>query len=76
MRPSRAKSTKSSPGSQAPKVESAARIDRPPAVPAPDGRHVSEDEIRLLAYQKWLAAGRPPGDGIEFWHQAEMELRR
>lgn len=73
MRPTKAKSTKGSPAAQAPRVESAARIDRPPA---PDGRAVSEDEIRLLAYHKWVAAGRPPGDGVEFWRQAEMELKR
>ncbi len=32
------------------------------------------DEIRQLAYDKWEAAGRPPGDGSEFWLRAEKEL--
>lgn len=32
------------------------------------------DEIRLRAYQKWEAAGRPNGDDIAFWLQAEREL--
>jgi DUF2934 family protein len=32
------------------------------------------DEIRQLAYAKWEAAGKPPGDGSDFWLQAEKEL--
>jgi hypothetical protein len=35
---------------------------------------VSEDEIRLLAYRKWVSAGRPQGNGIGFWLRAEQEL--
>jgi len=34
-----------------------------------------EDRIRELAYLKWEAAGYPSGDGVEFWLQAEEELR-
>jgi len=34
----------------------------------------SEEDIRLRAYQKWEAAGRPGGDGMRFWLQAEQEL--
>lgn len=33
-----------------------------------------QTEIRQLAYQKWEAAGRPPGDGNRFWIEAEEEL--
>jgi hypothetical protein len=33
-----------------------------------------EDRIRELAYQKWLDAGCPPGDGVNFWCDAEAEL--
>lgn len=33
-----------------------------------------EAKIRELAYVKWVDAGRPEGDGIEFWKQAEQEL--
>jgi hypothetical protein len=73
MKPSKTKPAKNSHGSQAPKLESAARTDSPPAH---DGRQVSEEEIRLLAYHKWESAGRPAGDGAEFWRQAEMELTR
>lgn len=35
----------------------------------------SADQIRELAYAKWEAAGRPAGDGAEFWLLAESELR-
>jgi hypothetical protein len=38
-------------------------------------RPVSEEQIRLRAYQKWEAANRPPGDGQIFWLEAERELR-
>jgi hypothetical protein len=37
---------------------------------------VSEEDIRLAAYFKWEAAGRPTGDGRDFWAEAEMELRK
>ncbi len=37
---------------------------------------VSEEEIRVRAYQKWEAAGKPPGDGQRFWLEAERELRK
>lgn len=39
------------------------------------GNGVSEEDIRLCAYQKWDRAGRPTGDGAQFWLQAEQELR-
>lgn len=29
--------------------------------------------IRELAYYKWEAAGFPPGDGFDFWLEAERE---
>jgi hypothetical protein len=46
------------------------------AAPAPigNGKPVGEGEIRLRAYQKWEAAGKPDGDGTEFWLEAEREL--
>jgi hypothetical protein len=48
----------------------------PAAVAAPvNPRPVTED-IRRRAYQRWEAAGRPPGDGIKFWLEAEQELLR
>lgn len=49
--------------------------------PSPDGkearkpRSVSEDKIRLRSYQNWEAAGKPQGNGVQFWLEAERELR-
>jgi hypothetical protein len=34
-----------------------------------------EDAIRTRAYHLWEAAGRPPGDGVSFWLEAERVLR-
>jgi hypothetical protein len=34
----------------------------------------TEEEIREKAYTLWEEAGRPDGDGIEFWVRAEQEL--
>jgi len=39
-----------------------------------NGHLFSEEEIRQRAYQKWLNAGKPDGDGIQFWLDAENEL--
>jgi hypothetical protein len=45
-----------------------------PAVhPALDPARI-EDAIRTRAYHMWEAAGRPAGDGVEFWVWAEREL--
>lgn len=38
-------------------------------------RNVTDDEVRTAAYLHWEAAGRPDGDGVEFWLAAERELR-
>ena len=35
---------------------------------------VPPDVIRLSAYFKWESAGRPCGDGVSFWLEAEREL--
>lgn len=37
-------------------------------------RSVSADDIRLSAYGKWEWAGKPSGDGVQFWLEAEQEL--
>jgi hypothetical protein len=39
-----------------------------------NGKLVSEEDIRICAYQKWESAGKPTGDGIQFWLEAEREL--
>jgi hypothetical protein len=37
---------------------------------------VSEEAIRCRAFQKWEAAGKPAGDGLRFWLEAEQELKQ
>jgi hypothetical protein len=39
-----------------------------------NGKLVSDEDIRLCAYQKWEDAGRPIGDGVRFWLEAERDL--
>lgn len=34
----------------------------------------SRSAIEELAYQKWEKAGRPEGDGVNFWLEAEKEI--
>lgn len=34
----------------------------------------SAEDIRLCAYRKWESAGKPTGDGLQFWLEAEQEL--
>lgn len=36
---------------------------------------LTEEEIREKAYLLWEEAGRPEGDGIEFWVRAERESK-
>ncbi len=36
---------------------------------------VTPEVIQLCAYRKWENAGKPSGDGIPFWLEAEQELR-
>lgn len=57
------------------------------AVPAPTGscqqisvatdcdETVCENAIRERAYSLWEQAGYPTGDGIDFWLQAEQQLK-
>jgi hypothetical protein len=44
--------------------------------PDHNGPSVSADDIRLCAYRKWESAGKPAGDGAQFWLQAEQELKQ
>ncbi len=39
------------------------------------GKSVSDECIRICAFQKWEAAGKPSGDGVQFWLEAEQKLR-
>jgi hypothetical protein len=59
-----------------------AKEDKPPksvaiaegGAQAVSGIVAPEDAIRLSAYFKWIVAGRPAGDGVIFWLDAEREL--
>jgi hypothetical protein len=46
------------------------------ALDHPSRPGVAEDEIRLRAYERWEADGKPAGDGVQFWLAAEKELSR
>jgi len=39
-------------------------------------RWIYLNDIRELAYGKWESAGRPAGDSVRFWLEAERELLR
>ena len=39
-----------------------------------NARLVTAEDVRLCAYQRWESAGKPTGDGIQFWLEAEQEL--
>ena len=64
-----------------PKVE-----PRRPAIPLPSSSHtltqdalqrrtVSEDDVRLRAYELYVQRGGTPGNDVGDWLQAEQELR-
>jgi hypothetical protein len=36
----------------------------------------TEEEVRMAAYYRWIDACCPPGDGVDFWLDAEEELTR
>jgi hypothetical protein len=40
------------------------------------GKLWSEAAVRVRAYLKWEAAGKPKGDGVKFWLESEHELLR
>ncbi len=40
----------------------------------PSRRGPSDEQIRARAYFLWEQAGRPGGDGVQFWLEAEREL--
>jgi hypothetical protein len=57
-----------------PPVPKRPEVEASAAIPA--ASHVaSPDEVRVRAYHKWVFAGKPPGDGVRFWLEAERELR-
>jgi len=64
-------------GKQATVKNSASKETLAPVTTIPESNEqcMSEDEIRLNAYLKWEAAGRPDGDEVQFWLEAEKELQ-
>lgn len=38
------------------------------------GKAKSQEAVRVRAYKKWEAAGKPKGDGVNFWLEAEREV--
>jgi DUF2934 family protein len=54
---------------QSPSVKSLVEVE-----PSHNGQMPHEEEIRFQAYLKWEAAGKPMGDGSNFWMEAEKEL--
>jgi hypothetical protein len=57
------------------------RKDKPAPVsvfaePSANSKPVSDEAIRRCAYAKWEAAGKPDGDAVRFWLEAEKELAR
>jgi hypothetical protein len=59
----------------APKIAAPATLTGKPVTGAPQRLIPGEEEIRFRAYLKWEAAGRPVGDGQQFWLEAEREVR-
>ena len=55
-------------------MKSAPVDESPDMDAAPNNVPASEEEVRRIAYLKWEAAGRPEGDGFNFWVEAEQEL--
>lgn len=45
-----------------------------PASTPKKGKPPTDAVIRLAAYLKWEAAGKPDGNGVSFWLEAEKEL--
>jgi hypothetical protein len=37
--------------------------------------HETEDRIRQRAYDLWLKSGEPEGSEMDFWLQAEREIK-
>lgn len=61
--------------SPAPPVEQKIDPGLPSTGSAAESASVEDEAIRTLAYQRWEAAGRPDGSDVDFWLQAERELR-
>lgn len=54
-------------------TRSKATIPSGPAIPPHHVPAANHEAIRHHAYLKWLVAGKPDGDGLNFWLEAEQE---
>jgi hypothetical protein len=53
----------------------ASSVNRPARIlPSLTNKPEFREEIRMIAYQLWLAAGRPSGGELDFWLQAERDF--
>lgn len=61
-------------GKQAEVQSSMSKVASVPLIATPEhnGQSASIDDIRLAAYLKWEAAGKPNCDGTTFWLEAEQ----
>jgi hypothetical protein len=41
----------------------------------PEMMPVQRDEIAQIAYYSWLQDGRPPGRDLDYWLEAEQQLK-
>jgi hypothetical protein len=44
--------------------------------PVQKGKPLAEEAIRRRAYLKWKVAGKPAGQEVRLWLEAEQELRQ
>jgi len=68
--------SKVAPGAPSGSAQKAKRTDANGSAPTKGVQKDGEEKIRCLAYEKWLAAGQPAGDGIDFWLEAERECNK
>ena len=57
-----------------PRLSDVAQKRKTTADTSPPPIQRQEDEIRQCAFLLWEAAGQPPGDGVNFWYEAERRL--
>jgi hypothetical protein len=55
-------------------VDSKTPVAAAAAPPAQICTPPAEEAVRIGAYLRWDAAGRPGGDGVRFWLEAEQEM--
>lgn len=62
------------PGERTNPAEASDAVSLQPAE-RPHPAAVGDEQVRARAYFLWEQAGRPDGDGAEFWLRAEQELK-